>query len=135
VSPCRTPLLRAEDGAAAVAAVALSVLIAVGVGVVGQAGRTAVLAQRTAAGADLVALAAAEAIGAFAEDPCVRAAGIAAANEVDVASCTIRYTGEGPEALVTVRSRGRAWPLGVRVSSARAGLRPLGIGEDADRLP
>ena len=110
----------ATVGAAAVAGLLIAVLLLVGAG-----SRAVAIGQRTAAAADLAALAAAGAVLRLAEDPCSWASRSASANGAAVVRCSTQYPPEGPTVEVVVRSGAGLARWGQVHRSARAGLRPV----------
>ncbi len=118
-----------DRGAATLWAVALCVLIGLGIVAAGIVGRTVAVSHRTAAAADLAALAGATALLELRADPCGHAAAMAARNGADQLACAVDYPPSGAEVRVVVRSGSEARPWGRIEKSARAGVRPIGAGQ------
>jgi secretion/DNA translocation related TadE-like protein len=114
-----------ERGAATLWAVALCGLIGLGILAVGIVGRGVALSHRTAAAADLAALAGASAVLQVQADPCGHAAAIAVRNGAEQISCSVSYPQPGAQVEVVVRSRADAVPWGRFEKRARAGVRPI----------
>lgn len=116
---------RREHGAATVAALAMTLVLLVGVAVAGQLTRAAVARHRAAAAADLAALSAVTAVLRFEAAPCDAAAATAGSNGAELLACEVVHPVTGAEVEVRVRNRERIWPVGAARAGARAGLREV----------
>jgi secretion/DNA translocation related TadE-like protein len=112
---------RSERGSGTVLAAALGMVLILVTSFVLLLAQSAVLASRSAAAADLAALAAADALrGVSAGDPCAVAAAVAARHGARVLSCS-----EGRDQSVEVRTQSTAHTvLGSATGRARAGPPP-----------
>jgi len=126
--------MSSEEGAASVAAAAVAGLLVAVLLLVGAGGRAVAIGQRTAAAADLAALAAASAVARLVVEPCSWASRSAAVNGARLVRCSVEHPVDGPTVEVVVRSGPRAGPWGHLQRSARAGLRPVSADPAATGL-